>query len=63
MERFESAYVLFFINSDWDGKLLGKNVVWQMIVFSRFNKVNFCLHIAGSKPCAGYLGHPLGCEG
>jgi hypothetical protein len=45
IERFESAYYLFFINSRGDGNLLGKNAVQQMIVFSRLNKVNFCLHI------------------
>ena len=50
IERFESAYCVFFINSGGDGKLLGKNAVWQMIVFSRLNKVNFFLHIAGSNP-------------
>ena len=49
-ERFESAYHLFFIDSGGDGKLLGKNAVWQMIVFSLLNKVNFFLHIASSNP-------------
>jgi hypothetical protein len=41
IEWFESAYHLFFIDSGGDGKLLGKNAVWQMIVFSLLNKVNF----------------------
>jgi hypothetical protein len=50
IERFESAYYLFFINSGGDGKLLGKNAVWEMIVFSRLNKVNFFLYIVGSLP-------------
>ena len=50
VERFESAYHFIFINSGEDGKLLGKNAVWQMIVFSRLNTVNLFLHIAGSQP-------------
>ena len=50
IERFESAYHLFFINRGGDGKLLGKNAVGQMIVFSRLNKVDFFLHITGSNP-------------
>jgi len=49
-ERFESAYHLFFIDSGGDRKLLGKNAVWQMIVFSLLNKENFFLHIADSNP-------------
>jgi hypothetical protein len=48
IERFESAYHLFFINRGGDGELLENNAVWQIIVFSRFNKVNFFLDIAGS---------------
>ena len=43
IERFESAYYLLFMKRGGDGKLRGKNAVWQMIVFSRLNKVNFYL--------------------
>jgi len=47
VERFESAYVLFFIKAAGDGKLLGKNAMCQMIVFSRLNKVIFFLTYRG----------------
>ena len=61
IERFESAYHFIFINSSGDGKLPGKNAVWQTIVFSLLNKVNFFLLIAGSLPvktaCKGNLMH------
>jgi hypothetical protein len=59
IKRFESAYHLFFIDCGGDGKLLGKNAVWQVIVFSRLNKVNFFLHIAGSNPVGTANGKKL----
>jgi hypothetical protein len=57
VEWFESAYHLFFINSARVGKLLGKNALWQMIVFRRLNKVNFYSYISRLPIPSGYDGN------